>query len=192
MHRKNENGINQRLTLHHLPIIETQRLRLDDLTYHDETTIFELFSNPQVLQFYDLAAFVSVTEAKILIEKMHDRWERQIGFRYAIRDYYGRMLGTCGVNAIIPVENDFAAVIGYELHPDEWGKGYMQEALSGLIHHLRTELLFGHKIKYVGAEIFKQNLKSQQVVNKLGFEKVEYTKQNAHLTELLKFELKLY
>ncbi len=49
------------------------------------------------------------------------------------------MLGTCGVNTIKQIGDDFAVVIGYELHPNAWGKGYMQEALVGLIQYLETK-----------------------------------------------------
>ncbi|MFW1893899.1 GNAT family N-acetyltransferase [Acinetobacter geminorum] len=46
----------------------------------------------------------------------------------------------------------------------------MQEALVGLIQYLKQGRLFQKQIKYVWAEIFEQNIRSQQVVQKLGFE----------------------
>ncbi|MCU4552119.1 GNAT family N-acetyltransferase [Acinetobacter nosocomialis] len=182
--------------MEHLFSIETPRLILSELEEGDKTSVFELFSNSTVLEFYDLKAFVSLEEAEVLIEKMHLKWKTRIGFRYAIRLKQNRtMLGTCGVNSIKQVDNDFAVVIGYELHPKAWGIGYMQEALTGIIQYLKQERLFGNKIKYIWAEIFERNIKSQQVVNKLGFELIGKTVNHTNNTvsdNLLKFELKLY
>lgn len=176
--------------------IETDRLVLSELTEDDKNFVFELFSNSSVLEFYDLKAFTSLEEAEALIEKMHKKWDEQLGFRHAIRHKQdGTMLGTCGVNAIKPIGGDFAVVIGYELHPHAWGEGYMQEALTGLIHYLKQEGLFQQQIKYVWAEIFEPNIRSQQVVHKLGFELVGKTANNTAnnlSASLLKFELKLY
>ncbi|MFX7182319.1 N-acetyltransferase, partial [Acinetobacter baumannii] len=65
----------------------------------------------------------------------------------------------------------------------------------GIIQYLKQERLFGNKIKYIWAEIFERNIKSQQVVNKLGFELIGKTVNHTNNTvsdNLLKFELKLY
>ena len=127
---------------------------------------------------------------------MHKKWDEQLGFRHAIRHKQdGTMLGTCGVNAIKPIGEDFSVVIGYELHPHAWGEGYMQEALVGLIQYLKQERLFQKQIKYVWAEIFEQNIRSQLVVQKLGFELIGDTANktgNNLSASLLKFELKLF
>jgi ribosomal-protein-alanine N-acetyltransferase len=177
--------------------IETDRLVLSDLTDDDKDFVFELFSNSSVLEFYDLKAFTTaLEEAQALIEKMHKKWDQRLGFRHAIRlKKDATMLGTCGVNAVKPIGDDFAVVIGYELHPHAWGSGYMHEALTGLIHSLKQEGLFQRKIKYVWAEIFEPNIRSQQVVHKLGFKLIEKTANhtgNNLSTSLLRFELKLY
>lgn len=71
----------------------------------------------------------------------------------------------------------------------------MQEALIGLIQYLKQEQLFRKKIKYIWAEIFEKNVRSQQVVNKLGFELIGTTVNHTANTlggDLFKFELKLY
>lgn len=55
--------------MEHLFSIETPRLILSELEEGDKTSVFELFSNSTVLEFYDLKAFVSLEEAEVLIEK---------------------------------------------------------------------------------------------------------------------------
>ena len=55
--------------------------------------------------------------------------------------------------------------IGYILHPDYWGRGYVPEAARTLIDLAFTELNL-HKIEL---SCFSYNLQSQRVAEKLGF-----------------------
>ena len=55
--------------------------------------------------------------------------------------------------------------IGYTLHPDYWGRGYVPEAARALIDLAFTELNL-HKIEL---SCFGYNLQSQRVAEKLGF-----------------------
>ena len=55
--------------------------------------------------------------------------------------------------------------IGYTLHPDYWGRGYVPEAASALIDLAFKELNL-HKIELT---CFGSNVQSQRVAEKLGF-----------------------
>lgn len=55
--------------------------------------------------------------------------------------------------------------IGYTLHPDYWGKGYVPEAVSVLIEVAFTIL----KLHKVEIRCFDYNKQSQRVAEKLGF-----------------------
>ena len=55
--------------------------------------------------------------------------------------------------------------IGYTLHPDYWGRGYVPEAARALIDLAFTELNL-HKIEL---SCFGYNVQSQRVAEKLGF-----------------------
>jgi ribosomal-protein-alanine N-acetyltransferase len=50
------------------PILETNRLRLDSLSIEDSNSVFELFSNDSVVEYYDLEAFTEESQATKLIE----------------------------------------------------------------------------------------------------------------------------
>lgn len=81
-----------------------------------------------------------------------------------------KVIGTVGVNALVP-----APSIGYGMHPDFWGKGYMSEAAAGVIdawwkleriedrssEHVEPERL------YAGCN--KDNVGSLKVLLKNGF-----------------------
>ena len=55
--------------------------------------------------------------------------------------------------------------LGYTLHPDYWGRGYVQEAARALIDVAFKELGL-HKIEL---SCYSHNLQSQRVAEKLGF-----------------------
>ena len=55
--------------------------------------------------------------------------------------------------------------IGYTLHPDYWGRGYVPEAAHALIDLAFKELVL-HKIEL---SCFGYNIQSQRVAKKLGF-----------------------
>ena len=155
-----------------LKTLETERLILNSLHLDDTAFVLDMFSNAQVLEFYDLEAFSEIEQAEALIHRMHHRYHSASGFRYAIRLKTGEMIGGCGVNRILEEEGDYRAIIGYDLHPNYWGNGYMLEAITAMLNLIRTELLFGQKIRYVDAQVMQQNLKSQRLLQKLGFHQI--------------------
>ena len=98
--------------------IETERLILNDLKHEDAEAVFSIFSNDAVLEFYDVKKFTSLNQAYDLINKMHDRFKNQQGYRYATRLKSGKLVGSFGVNKIIETDDQYGVVIGYDLHPE--------------------------------------------------------------------------
>ncbi|EPH34447.1 N-acetyltransferase [Acinetobacter gyllenbergii] len=170
--------------------LETERLILNSLDLEDAAFVLEIFSNAQVLEFYDLDAFSEIEQAEALIHRMHHRYHSASGFRYAIRLKTGQMIGGCGVNRILEEEGDHRAIIGYDLHPDYWGNGYMLEAITAMLNLIRTELLFDQKIRYVDAQVMQQNLKSQRLLQKLEFHQIQPVVEMGQI--FLQFRLSLF
>ena len=56
------------------PVLETNRLRLDKLSKEDSNSLFELFSDNSVVEYYDLEAFTDLSQAIILIELFNSRF----------------------------------------------------------------------------------------------------------------------
>src|SRR3989338_5592596 len=110
------------------PAIKTARLRLTELQPADEADIFSLFSNPDVVEYYDLAAFTQAEQARSLIGLFQSRYKQQLGIRWAIRlQGAEQCIGTCGFNSWSSTMRN--AVLGYDLLPEFWGKGYASEAV---------------------------------------------------------------
>lgn len=55
------------------PDIETPRLLLRELRREDAEAVFRLFSDPEVMRYYDMDVFTSMEQAQALIERQRQR-----------------------------------------------------------------------------------------------------------------------
>lgn len=149
------------------PIIETPRLLLNRLTTGDRGSLFSIFSDPQIIEHYDVERFTTIEDADHLIEYFEARLDSNSGIRWAIRNKAsGVLLGTCGFTNWN--EFDHCAVIGYELSKEYWGKGYATEAVGAIINFIFSER-FHFYVHRVEALILPSNKPSKTLVKSLGF-----------------------
>ncbi|WJG08929.1 GNAT family N-acetyltransferase [Aliiglaciecola sp. LCG003] len=150
------------------PILTTQRLKLNQLLVSDRDALFAIFSDPKVIEHYDVEKFTKIEEADNLVSYFDARFESDTGIRWAIRDNEsGTLVGTCGFTHWN--QYDHSAVIGYELSPDCWGKGIAFEAVSSIIEFILSEQ-FHFYVHRIEALALPSNLPSQKLLKKLGFE----------------------
>lgn len=155
-------------SLRPFPNLDTQRLMLDALTTNDTQTIFDIFSNPLVIQNYDVQRFTEHEQAAGLIDYFAKRFESDTGIRWGIRlADSGVLIGSCGFNTWNPY--DHCAVVGYELAPDHWGKGYAKEAVSRILDFIFADDFYFY-VNRVEALILPQNDASSGLVKRLGFQ----------------------
>lgn len=57
-----------------LKVLTTPRLILDEIGTDDAATIFELFSNDAVLEFYDVKKLTRREKAHDLVVHFHQKW----------------------------------------------------------------------------------------------------------------------
>lgn len=150
------------------PALKTARLRLTELQPEDETDIFGLFSNPDVVEYYDLAAFTQVEQARSLIGLFQSRYKQQLGIRWAIRlQGAEQCIGTCGFNSWSNTMRN--AVIGYDLLPEFWGKGYASEAVHAICLAAFAGQLPCGPLHRIQADTVPGNTASETLLLKLGF-----------------------
>ena len=151
------------------PELNTERLILSEIVESDSEAIFGLFSNEAVIKYYDLQAFETLSQAKKLIALFQSRFESKLGIRWAIREKESnRLIGTCGFNSwVVPMKN---AVIGYDLHPDFWGKGFAKEAVRAILQAAFSGSLVCGKIHRVQADTVPGNDASERLLLALGFQ----------------------
>ncbi|WLD92744.1 GNAT family N-acetyltransferase [Alkalihalobacillus sp. AL-G] len=157
------------------PKLYTERLVLREITQDDLEAIFMIFSNPDVLTYYGMDPIKSKEEVGDLIQKYRVGFEHGTVYRWAIvREEDNAFLGTCGYHNWH--HRYFRSEIGYELSPDYWGMGYMQEAARAILDYGYSELGM-HRI---GALISPQNKSSIRLVERLGFKNEGLLKDYAY------------
>ena len=155
--------------LPHFPSLETDRLVLTQIETDDSESILELFSSESVVEFYNLEVFTSLQQAADLIALLRNRFESETGIRWAIRDRSdNKFIGTCGFNSWNTKER--SAVIGYDILPTFWGRGFATEAISGIIRAGFSGLLTCGALHRIQADTMLCNTASEKVLLKVGFQ----------------------
>ncbi|MGN2272905.1 GNAT family N-acetyltransferase [Priestia megaterium] len=148
------------------PILLTPRTTLREITEADADTIFDCFSQKEVIRYYGQEKFTIFQEALVLIDIFAENYRNQKGLRWGIeRLDTGELMGTVGFNQWNHKHK--RAEIGYELHPKYWGHGYASEAASAVMAY-GFDIL---QLVRIGAVVFLENKASQHVLEKLGFQK---------------------
>lgn len=148
------------------PILSTPRIKLREITEVDADTIFDCFSQKEVIRYYGQEKFTTIQEALVLIDIFAENYRNQKGMRWGIeRLDTGELIGTVGFNQWS--QKHKRAEIGYELHPQHWGHSYASEAASAVMAYGFDNL----QLVRIGAVVFLENKASQHVLEKLGFQK---------------------
>src|SRR6516164_5567094 len=114
------------------PELQSIRLKLRSLEDKDLTALYALRSNEQVNRYLDRPPARSVEDAQAFISKIRDAIAGNQSFYWAItlKDQPGLIGTICIWNLSADRKS---AELGYELHPDYQGKGYMDEAIKEVI-----------------------------------------------------------
>jgi [ribosomal protein S5]-alanine N-acetyltransferase len=148
------------------PILETERLRLREITQDDAEGIFACFSNENVTRYYGQDTLENIEQAEKFIELFSKNYIEKKGIRWGIeRKGTKGIIGTIGFNVWSPKHR--RAEIGYEIHPHYWGKGYAFEAASKAISYGFE----GMDLTRIGAVVFVENNGSNLLLDKIGFQR---------------------
>ncbi|MTD31134.1 GNAT family N-acetyltransferase [Planomicrobium sp. YIM 101495] len=147
------------------PLIETKRLQLVELTQQHADRIFEILTENEVIRYYGMDKLAGRLEAEELISSFHTYYQIRQGIRWGIvLKETGEFIGSIGLNNMkLRLKR---SEIGYELHPDHWKRGYISEAMAGVLSYAFEEL----GIFRMAAITFPQNEKSNGLLLKMGFE----------------------
>lgn len=146
------------------PNLDTPRLALRAMRSEDANAIFALFSDSDVMKYYDKEPFTSLQEAEVYIERQRLRFEQKESFRWGIAlKESDSIIGTCGYVAWHKPWG--IAEIGYDLARAYWRQGYMTEALSAML-----QFGFAHMgLHRIEAEVMPGNVNSLRLLEKLHF-----------------------
>lgn len=156
------------------PVLETERLVLRKFTPEDAADVYNLRSNEEAMKYIGKSLLRSVEEAEKLIAFYLKNITENANITWGISLKVGGngLIGTIGYHTID--KDHYRAEIGYMIHPDLWGRGYMDEAISALLQCGFNDLGF-HSIE---AKVNPENEKSCKILLKHGFVKEAHFKEN--------------
>ena len=143
--------------------IKTERLTLRTMEQWDLEWILDMLKNDEIKKTYMIPDFPSEEAAVKLAQ------------RFITLSQEGKTLivGIVLGERLIGFMNEQEAVggcieMGYAIHPDCHGKGYMTEAFSAMI-----EALWGMRYTEITAGAFAENAASIRVMEKCGMKRIE-------------------
>lgn len=158
------------------PEIETERLVLREIMPDDAPAVFAIFSDAEVMRYYDLNAYQNPDQAAELIDFFDESFEVERAIRWGIeRKSDQRLIGTCGYVWL----RQYRGEIGYELARAHWRNGYMQEALDAILEFGFDEL----QLNRIEALVMLENLASAQLLRKIGFQQEGILRQHDFFKE---------
>ncbi|WP_211237431.1 GNAT family N-acetyltransferase [Paucisalibacillus globulus] len=146
------------------PILYTTRLKLIEIESGHAESIFDILSKDEVTKYYGRESMESVEEAKELVNHFQMLFQSGRGIRWGIvwKDR-NEFIGTIGIHNYAAQVN--RAEIGFELHPEQWRKGILTEAIACVLEYCFVEM----GIHRMGAVTFPGNEASNKLLEKVGF-----------------------
>lgn len=157
-------GYHPRMIMDPLPKIETTRLVLRQLAGSDADALFQIFGDPDVMRYWSSPPLQSLEDARKLLENIDQGRTSSTLFQWGIELIEtGRVIGTA---TLYGWDRAHArASIGYALRQDHWRRGFVTEAIRGLIRFAFDELQL-HRLE---ADVDPNNEASVRSLERLGF-----------------------
>ena len=157
-----------------MPTIELDRVILRTLLKKDANDFYDVGKDPITTEFLTWGPFSSIKEAKTMIKFTYfRRLSRGEPIGYAILDKLTKkMIGTIEFHTFNYKNN--SCEIGYVLARPFWNQGIMTDCVKAM-----TDVAFNHlDVDRVIIKHIKENMASQRVILKAGYEFIEVNKQS--------------
>lgn len=149
--------------LKRLPILETERLRLEPLVASDADHLFPIMGDPEVMAYWDVSELDDPDLVARIVQGQVDAMADGKALYWAMRTLgTGEFLGACDLSEIDGWHR--RAEVGFMLGRDAWGRGYSLEAM-------RTVVAFAAAsgLRKLTARTHLGNHRSEALLQKLGF-----------------------
>jgi len=155
------------------PILESDRLILRAVKPEDAQAVFEMRSDPRVMQYIDRPLATSIEDGQKKIKAIQEMVAEGSAVNWAITlKGNPKSIGNIGFWRFAP--ENFRIEIGYMLHPDHFRKGIMSEAMQMTLKYA-FEVMNTNSIE---ARISPSNVPSVGVAEKNGFVKEAHFREN--------------
>ncbi len=156
--------MNRLFDFSHFPLLETDRLKLREMTPDDVTSLLKHLGNPEVVRYIDTQPIKTKQQADEWLKWMGSFFAAKDGLRWGITlKQDGVFIGSAGIHGWNR-EARFAE-IGYDLAQPYWGYGYATEVARQL-----TDFGFDRMmLNRIEADVVSGNEASMRVLEKIGF-----------------------
>ncbi len=147
-------------------LLKTTRLLLRDFVAADWPAVYVYQRDPRYLRLYEWTDRTPA-EAQDFVQMFVDQQADQPRTRFQLAITLpdsGEVIGNCGIR--LAAAGSHEAEIGYEIAPDQWGRGYATEAVAAIIRFGLTEL----GVHRLSAWLVADNVASARVLEKNGFQ----------------------
>ena len=145
------------------PVLQTERLTLNQLSLTDKATVVQLAGNEKIARMtLNIPHPYNEQDAQAWIEASNDNFKEGAEYNFAIRN--PKTLELMGAIGLIMAPKDNRAAVGYWMGEPYWNKGYTSEALKALLKFGFMEL----KLNKIYATHLLSNPASGKVMIKNG------------------------
>jgi RimJ/RimL family protein N-acetyltransferase len=156
------------------PFLTTQNYSLRNLAPADEQDIFALRSSDEINKYLDRPKAHTLDDARNFINKITNGIaENEAIFWVVTPKDESKFLGSICLYKIS--REEAKAEIGFELLPENHGKGIMQEVIPKILQFGFEEM----KLETIEAELSPRNLKSVRLLEKNNFKLAAVNEQNS-------------
>jgi [ribosomal protein S5]-alanine N-acetyltransferase len=143
-------------------ILETERLRLREITPDDCADLLAVWGNPEAMRMFPRT--LDEDAMREWVDRNLRRYEQDgHGLWAVLLKSEERVVGDCGL-VIQEVDGVEELEVGYHFNPSFWARGYATEAARGCIDYARDRLGRGRIISMIRPE----NLPSRRVAERNG------------------------
>ena len=155
------------------PFLTTENYSLRNLMPADEQEIFALRSSDEINKYLDRPKANTLDEARNFITKIINGIAKNESIFWVVTPKdESKLLGTICLWKIS--KDEAKAEIGYELLPENHGKGIMQEVIPRVLQFGFEEI----KLEMIEAELSPRNLKSVRLLEKNNFSLAAMNEEN--------------
>jgi RimJ/RimL family protein N-acetyltransferase len=144
-------------------ILQTERLRLHEMTEADAENVYRLNRDPQVVKYVGEPPLTGVEQALgILHSRIFPQYrDHGVGRWAVVLKTSGAFIGWCGLR-YEPEEDAYD--LGFRFFQDQWGRGYATEAAQAVLDYGARNLP-GARIE---GKALVENVASIRVLEKIG------------------------
>lgn len=146
-------------------VLSSERLLLRPVEARDARALFALYSDRDIMRFWSHEAWTMLEQAEAAIGAARLESANGESLQYVIVQRSSHtVIGSCALYGIARGE-EHSALLGYLLSQEEWGKGYLTEAMRRFLGHAFRALDFD----CIRAQVHPDNTASASLLAKLGF-----------------------